>query len=170
METKMRSTFCSKCGAEAKVEKGQYRFKGTPLKHVMLCGIDLIKCPKCRNVDPIIPSLEDLFSMLAFAVVKKNSRLKGDEIRFLRKYVHMTQAQFGRVVGLDPTTISKYENDDDVIGDQSDKLIRLVAIALGGPGLRARIDETVKQFENISDTPRAGQLQYDGKTGEVQYA
>lgn len=166
----MRSYLCSNCGVEARVEEGNYRYKQTPLKRVMLCGIDLIKCPKCGNIDPIIPALDDLLSSLAFAVVNKPSRLKGDEIRFLRKYTHKTQAQFARVLELDPTTISKYENDDDVPGPQTDKLIRLVAIALGEDGLRARITEAVSQFENIEDVPRASRLEYEGKTGEVQYA
>jgi putative zinc finger/helix-turn-helix YgiT family protein len=166
----MDAMLCSNCGAEARIVSGKnYRFKETPLKHVMLHGIDLVECPECKNVDPIIPSLKDLFSSLAYAVVNKPSRLRGDEIRFLRKYIHKTQGQFARILQLDPTTISKYENNDDVPGPQTDKLIRLVAIALGDDGLKARIDVAVKQFENIEDVARTGRLEWK-KTGEVQYA
>jgi putative zinc finger/helix-turn-helix YgiT family protein len=167
----MEATLCSNCGADARIVNGKnYRFKDTPLRHVVLCGISLIECPTCKNVDPIIPSLNDLFSSLAHAVVNKPSRLKGDEIRFLRKYVHKTQAQFARIVGLDPTTISKYENDDDIPGAQTDKLIRLVATALGDEGLKSRIGDAVNQFEYIEDKARTGHLEYKHKTGEVQYA
>lgn len=162
---------CSSCGAEARIRKAKiYQFRETPLKRVFLSGIDLIECNKCHNVDPIIPSLDDLLSSLAYAVVSKSSRLTGDEIKFLRKFIHKTQVEFARILELDPTTISKYENDDDVPGAQTDKLIRLVAIALGEDGLKNRIVEAVSQFENIKPVPRSGKLMYERETGEVQYA
>jgi len=169
----MGAYVCSNCGAEARVVTARkYQFRETPLKRVYLCGIHLIKCDKCKNVDPIIPELDDLLSSLAHAVTNKRSRLKGDEIRFLRKYVGKTQAQFARILELDPTTISKYENDDDVPGAQTDRLIRLVAIGLGVTGNASKnwMADTVGQFENIEDVPRASPLEYESKTGEVQYA
>ena len=62
---------CSNCGAGARVVRGTYRFTESGLENVKLRGIDLIKCPKCKNVDPIIGRLNDLMRLLAVAVIAK---------------------------------------------------------------------------------------------------
>jgi DNA-binding transcriptional regulator YiaG len=161
---------CSKCGAEAKVVRGNYAMKESGLPRVVLQGIQIIRCPKCGNEDPIIPHLDDLMGTLAFAVVMKPYRLTGEEIRFLRKYVLLTQEAFSRMLRVDKTTLSKWENNDDPIGEQSDLLVRCVAVALGGPGLKGRLEEAVRQFENIKDRKKRVGFQVNAETREVEYA
>jgi len=63
-----------------------------------------------------------LMRILALAVIKKPYRLTGEEVRFLRKYLRLTE--FSRLIHVDKTTLSKSENNDDRLGDQSDRLIR----------------------------------------------
>ncbi len=126
----MRTVECSVCGAPAKIARGRYAFAECGLHHVVLEGIDLIRCRKCKNVDPIIPRANELMRVLAFAVVRKPCGLVGQEVRFLRKYLGMTGEEFGALLHVDKTTLSKWENGEDPVGGQSDRLIRLMALNL----------------------------------------
>ena len=54
--TEPRKWECSNCGAPATVVQGKYPFVESGLENVYLVGIDLIKCSKCKNIDPIIPN------------------------------------------------------------------------------------------------------------------
>ena len=87
---------CSKCGAVAQVKRGSYRFKESGLP-VVLHGIEMIVCAKCGNEDPILPKVNQLMRRLALAVINKPYRLRGDEVRFLRKYLQMTRSEERRV-------------------------------------------------------------------------
>jgi len=84
---------CSHCGAHVRVVHCTYELKQVGLKNVVLQGIEIVKCPKCKNEDPIIPNMNGLMRALALAVIEKPYRLTGEEVRFLRKYLRLTVRQ-----------------------------------------------------------------------------
>jgi hypothetical protein len=71
----MKRVECSNCGAPAKVVRGAYDLKEVGLKNVVLQGIEIVKCPKCKNEDPIIANMNGLMRALALAVIEKPNRL-----------------------------------------------------------------------------------------------
>ncbi len=160
---------CSNCGAPAIVARGKYKFTGSGLKNVLLIGVELVKCKKCGNVDPIIPDMKGLMQCLALAVLEKPWKLSGDEIRYLRKYLRMTAQEFGGYIGVDKTTVSKWENDRDQVGESSDKLIRAITLTKGD-GLRGSMEDVIRQFPNIGKALKACQYTYDTETQQVEYA
>ena len=106
---------------------------------------------------------------LAFAVISQPYRLQGEDVRFLRKYIKMTQAEFASYLEIDKTNLSKWENNEDRIGEQSDRLIRSIAIALGDR-LKERIEEVVRSFPHIHKSRRRPRLEYDTESSSVSYA
>ena len=146
---------CSNCGKDAKVVRGSYEFKECGLSNVTLQGIELIRCKHCENEDPIIPRVNDLMRYLAVAVICKPYQLRGEDVRFLRKHLRMTGAEFAHLMDVDKTTLSKWENNDDIIGSQSDRLIRVTVLALG-EGLEEKLDQLIRTvFPNIRRSKRA---------------
>jgi DNA-binding transcriptional regulator YiaG len=133
-----------------------------------LVGVKLIKCSKCRNVDPVIENMKGLMQALALAVIEKPWKLSGGEIRYLRKYLNMTGEQFANHVGVDKTTISKWENDHDSVSDPSDRLIRALALTMG-EGLRESIDGIVRRFPSITSALKACSYLIDSDTQRVEY-
>jgi transcriptional regulator with XRE-family HTH domain len=85
----------------------------------------------------------------------------------------MTGAEFAHLIDVDKTTLSKWENNDDVVGSQSDRLIRLTVLGLG-EGLREKLDEVIRTvFPNIRRTgaktaPKVG-IEIDSKKLTHQY-
>ncbi len=166
----MRKSVCSNCGKAARVVRGSYPFTESGLKNVVLKGIEMSKCNSCGNVEPVIPRMNDLFRALALAVVRQPHRLAGEDIRFLRKYLHMTGDQFSRLLHVDRATLSKWENDEDPIGAQSDLLVRAVALMLG-EGLQERAGEFVRDFERIESKRKSHlQLNLNVRTLQFEYA
>jgi putative zinc finger/helix-turn-helix YgiT family protein len=159
---------CSECGAETTVVRGTYPFKEVGL-NVVLVGVEISKCPKCNNQEPIIPQMNDLMRTIAFAVVGKKSRLLGAEVKFLRKYLHMTGEEFSRILHVDKTTLSKWENNEDKVGAQSDLLVRSVALALGD-GLADKANQYVRDFERIQKSRKPVKVNVNPATNEYQYA
>jgi len=164
----MSKMLCSNCGTEGRVVRGNHRFDeaGVP---VMLQGIKLVRCPKCRNEDPIIPNVNDLMKVLALAVACKPYRLRGEDVRFLRKYLSMNGDGFARLIHVDRTTLSKWETNDDPVGEQSDRLIRLIALSLG-EGLREKLVEAIRSFPSIRKQPRKVRINMDPAKMSYAYA
>jgi DNA-binding transcriptional regulator YiaG len=140
---------CSNCSKAAKIVHGNYHFKESGLDNVILCGIELIQCDHCGNEDPIIPAMNELFRTIALAIVTKPYRLAGEEVRFLRKYLALTGDKFSRLLHIDKTTLSKWENNEDPVGTQSDLAIRMLIMSQD-KALREKIAEVVNEsFEKI---------------------
>jgi putative zinc finger/helix-turn-helix YgiT family protein len=162
---------CSECGGEqVTVNRGSYHFKESGL-NVVLHGIEIAKCGACGDESPLIPRMNDLMRTIALAVIAKRYGLCGEELRFLRKYLGMTGDDFCRLIHVDRTTLSKWENNDDKIGRQSDLLIRSVTLALGD-GLKDKMEELVRYFERITAKrkPKRVEVTVNPKTQEYEYA
>ncbi len=165
----MKRAECSNCSADARIVRDGYPFKETALPNVILRDVAIVRCDKCGNKDPIIPHVDDLMRTLALAVVGKPYRLSGSEVRFLRKYLKKTGDEFARLIHVDKTTLSKWENEHDPVGEQSDLLIRAVILALA-EGLRPNVAEVVRDFEKIHKSCRRVRIEVDPETLAYQYA
>jgi DNA-binding transcriptional regulator YiaG len=165
----MTTAECSACGAKAKVVRERYRFAECGLPNVVLVGVEVIQCPVCGNRDPIIPRLNRLMRLLAVAVVAKPYKLEGEDVRFLRKYLRMSGDEFSALLHIDKTTLSKWENNEQSIGDQSDRLIRAVTMALG-EGLKDKMEEVVRAFSRIHGRTAKTRIAMDPEKMQYEYA
>lgn len=171
MSASPNEMYCSECGASARVEKRNYRFRESGLDNVVLKGISVIKCPNCGSEDPMIPNLEGLLRVLALAIVKSRLPLTGPEVRYLRKYLGMNGEEFARILHTDKSTLSKWETGSIRIGSKSDLLIRAVALNLGR-GLRDDAERITRNFEHIDEesVQSPGRIEVDSETLEYEYA
>lgn len=121
---------CSICETPMERARGDYPFPESGLSGVVLRDIQLLKCPKCGAIDPIIPRFKHLFYFLARLVLKKESILCGEEIHFLRLHLGMNAKEFADLVGVDKSTLSRWEHDRQRISPTNDRLIRLIVYSL----------------------------------------
>jgi putative zinc finger/helix-turn-helix YgiT family protein len=158
---------CSNCGLDATRTVGTYQMKESGLNNLTLIGVDLIECSACGNVDPIIPDITDLMRAIAWHLATQSFRLSGEHVRFLRKYLRMNGKAFSDLLGVDNSTLSKWENEADPIGSANERLVRSLALALGD-GLKERSEEGIKMFTWITDEYHHGPVDVDMNTLEVQ--
>jgi len=109
-----------------------YRFMDSGLSHVYLVGIKYWVCEKCGSAAAEIPALEPLMLAIAKAVVMKPALLAGEEIRFLRKRAGKRAVDFAELINKTPEHLSKLENDQLPLPEETDKLIRLTYGMLSG--------------------------------------
>src|SRR5438309_2283849 len=120
---------CSNCGTPAEAVLGNYPFRESGLSNVVLKNVQIVSCTQCGNRDPIISKMSEVMNLLVSSVVKQPSPLTGEEIRFLRKHISMNAETFASYVGVDKTTLSKWENEQISVGTASDRLMRVLVSA-----------------------------------------
>jgi YgiT-type zinc finger domain-containing protein len=164
-----KKTQCDNCGSEARIVRGDYEFKETGLRDFVLLDIELVKCGKCGDVDPILFQVDELMHIAAVAILQKPYRLQGEELRFLRKHIDLNQEEFARLLHVDKTTLSKWENNGDPIGLQSDLLARAVVISRD-KRLEKRAADHIRAFDKIVDKQKRVRVEVDTEKREYEYA
>jgi YgiT-type zinc finger domain-containing protein len=165
----MKKAECSNCGAEARVVRGDYEFKESGLRDVVLLDIKLVKCGKCGNVDPILFQVDDVMNLIAVAILQKPYRLLGEELRFLRKHVDLPQEEFAKLLHVDKTTLSKWENNEDPIGIQSDLWARTVVMSRD-KRLEKRAADHIRTFGKMANKQKRVRVEVDTQKHEYEYA
>ncbi len=158
---------CANCGQVAHIVRSSYEFDESGLP-VTLLGIQVIRCKRCGTTDPIIPAMDQLMQVIALAVINMPDRLEGKEVRFLRKYLGMTGQVFASIIGVDKSTVSRWENDQDPVGQPSDRVIRMVAMSLGN-GLEEQLKELVTHFPDIWNQSKPSGIDLNTQTMSYQY-
>ena len=146
------SKMCRTCRkGEMLAREETYLYVESGLPNVVLSGVQVRRCPACGAHELVLPRVTDLHRTIAFALVRKPARLTGAEVRYLRKYLGWSGVDFARHIGVDPSTVSNWENDKDPIGPSSDRLLRLM-IVQQSPIENYSLDELTK-IENERRPP-----------------
>ena len=81
----------------------------------------------------------------------------------------MTGEEFSKLLTIDKTTLSKWENNADPVGEQSDRLIRTIVLGLD-KGLRAELEHVIRQFSEIQTEPKKISIRMDPAKMSFEYA
>jgi putative zinc finger/helix-turn-helix YgiT family protein len=153
---------CRACGkGELMSFRERVRYVASGLPNVWLDGIEVRRCSVCKEQVEVIPSVEKLHRAIGLVVVKKPARLTGAEVRFLRKLLGYSGADFARHIGVDPTVVSKWENDQQPIGEQSDRLLRMMVVH--GHPLEAYPLDKLAEIDPKSHEPAHVDLRVSGR-------
>ena len=123
------------------------------LPNVVLVGVDVRRCPKCGAFEVLLPRVAELYRVIAKAVIHKPARLSGAEVKFLRKHLGWSGADFAAHMGVDPTTVSAREHERKPFGTSSDRLLRLM-VARQAPVEDYSLDQLTKIADVQQGPPR----------------
>lgn len=130
------------------VRRENTRYDACGLPNVTLQDVEVRRCPACGETEIAIPSLESLHRSLALALIRKPSRLVAAEIRFLRKHLGWSGADFAARMGSAPETVSRWETGATPMGPAADRLLR-VMVATTSP----RADYSLDALATIGRDP-----------------
>ena len=116
------------CGGTMISTNENYSYAACGLPHITLANVEVRRCPECGEHEVVIPKIEQLHQAIAQAVIGKKARLAADEVRFLRKHLGWSGADFARHMGVTPETVSRWENGRESIGPVADRLLRLMVV------------------------------------------
>jgi putative transcriptional regulator len=117
---------CVQCGSAVTTKRENVPYRALP--GVVLVGVEVSRCAKCGEYEVAIPAIDELNKLIASSVIRKKSRLKGSEIRFLRSYLGYSGADFAKLIGSSASTVSKWESDSQPIGHHADLLLRALVV------------------------------------------
>jgi len=139
------------CGATMTSARENYSYTASGLPYVTLKGVEVRRCPECGEHEVVIPKIEQLHQCIALAIVLKKSRLMPAEVKFLRKHLGWSGADFARHMGVAPETVSRWENGREPMGGVADRLLRLMVVTQA-PNRDYAIDALANLEEEASPT------------------
>src|SRR5689334_12980477 len=103
-----------------------YHYKECGLDNVYLKNVGTRVCESCGEKSIRLPRIKELHATIGRAVAMQPCPLRGQDIRFLRKQLGYSAKEWATFLRTDASTLSRWENDQQEIGSQSDALIRLL--------------------------------------------
>jgi len=88
------------------------------------------RCASCEHVQRTIPDLDGLLAAAAVSRALHRLKLRGEELRFMRKVLQISSRELADVVGVTPETMSRWENNRDPITATSEKLLRFIVAGM----------------------------------------
>ena len=87
----------------------------------------------------------------------------------MRNRLRMSGDEFAQILHIDRSNLSKWENNHDRVGPQSDRLIRAIAVARVD-GLKDKIDQVVNLFSRIQSVDAIVTIEIDTATWSYRYS
>lgn len=140
---------CVDCGCPLIVERNavrRYDLGGLP--HVELHGVEVSKCANCGAESIGIPRVAQLHRVLAHSFVTQHRMLAPVEIRFLRKHMGLSGADFAQRMGVARETVSRWETAALAMGAVADRLLRLLVVTLE-PTDSYMVDDLLQELNDM---------------------
>jgi transcriptional regulator with XRE-family HTH domain len=121
----------------------EYRYTECGLDNVVIEGMpDMID--DRGETTYRIENINGLHRVIAYAIVMHEHAISGNELRFLRTEMGLTQAELARVVHCDAQTVGRWERGETPLDPKAETLIRLHAVE--------KLD--LEEFESVEDAAR----------------
>jgi putative zinc finger/helix-turn-helix YgiT family protein len=124
--------------------------------HYTACGLDNVYLSsgyKVRDVNGeryvAIHDVEELHAAIAEFLVRQRKVLAGPEVRFLRKYLDLTQRELGTFLGVSDQSVARYEKGQTALEGPTDNLLRLLVLAQSDGDINVR--EALARIGNADD-------------------
>jgi DNA-binding transcriptional regulator YiaG len=125
----------------------------------LLDGFEMVETGHGQAVR--VANASKLDKAIALAVVRRQSRLAGQEVRFLRGLLDMTQEELGRALGKDAQTVARWEKGKTELPSTEDIAIR--QIYLEKTGHRQRFIETSRQVAKLENRVEEVRFKTNGR-------
>ncbi len=159
---------CLECNGPLRLVRKDYRFVESGLDNVILKDLEVLVCDQCKTETPRLPRLNDLMRTLAVALITKPYALEGQDVRFLRKFLGLTNEGFAAILNVDKSHLSRVENGATPVSATADRLIRLIALGLGDV-LEQKARDVIEKFVQIK-RPRKLKVLVDPNKRTFEYA
>jgi len=118
---------CRKADMVARKATIEYKQAGLPYP-VMLSNVPVRECPACGEQAVTIPDAEGLHRALCLHIARANRALLAPEVRFLRKSLGWSAEHLSAMMGVDPKTLSRWENGRQKLGPVAERFLRMLVL------------------------------------------
>ncbi len=148
---------CHRCGkADLVPGRGTVEYEQSGLPYpVLLAGVPIRRCPACGEEVITVPDPEGLHRALALHIVRVKRPLEPKEVRFLRKYLDWSADRLAIVMGIDPKTLSRWENGRQKLGPVAERFLRLLILQRLEADTQAFADDVLARLGKGASEPCA---------------
>lgn len=147
---------CAKCGASgtSMTSARLPTFDDVVLENpvTLVNVVDRITCKECNHFLDLVPDQEGLIAAVALCRVQQPYKLNGREIRLLRIALGLKGTEFAKKLSVTPEAVSRWENSNEIIGNQTEKYLRLT-VALGLKPKASAIDIALEDLMAMDIVP-----------------
>jgi len=122
---------CHICKTEMEYKREDYHYVECGLSNIYLIDMEIFRC-SCGEEIISIPMVPGLNAVIGKGLIVQKSHLIGVEIRFLRKNLGLTSKIFANYLGVDKSTVSRWESGKQVPTTTHDRLLRVVYAGIKG--------------------------------------
>jgi YgiT-type zinc finger domain-containing protein len=158
---------CLECGGALRLVRKDYQFAESGLDNVILKNLEVLVCDRCKTETPRLPRLNDLMRTITLAIIAKPYGLEGQDVRFLRKFLGLTNEAFAAILNVDKSHLSRVENGVTPVSATADRLVRLIALGLA-EGLEEKARDVIAKFAQIKKSKKM-RVTVDAGTRTFQY-
>lgn len=116
---------CRQCREEMSASKEVYHYTECGLDNIYLGNIEMHSCV-CGEKVASVPDSAEVNASIGLWLIKKRTLLRGNELKFLRKNAGLNAKSFAEYIGVNKSTLSRWENDKQSIDKSNDRLVRLI--------------------------------------------
>lgn len=120
---------CTECGAVQTMSRRTVMYPESGLDNVQLVNVPVWVCSNAHE-EVEIPAMTALHELIAHSIIRKPAPLTAAEIKFLRRRVDLTGAEFAAHLGITSIHLSRVENGHRRPPKSLDLLIRLATASL----------------------------------------
>lgn len=136
------------------------------MRSVKVRDVPALVCPKCKNIILDVSLLDSLHEQLLLDVLSNGHVLAGEEVRFIRKALGLSQAALADRLGVHRVSVARWESGEALLDGPTSVAIRaLAAIPVIARRSNAKERARVKEsFEKplTSETPGSYTLKAAG--------
>lgn len=126
--------------------------------HYTECGLDYVYLENGFRLEETpygagvsIEDADELHETIALAIIMSPHAIRGQELRFLRSMLDVSQAGLGDLVGKSRAAIARWEaGTDDPIPGEADRLLRMFyALKVNGHDVAVKILDLLTQIDEL---------------------
>lgn len=139
-------------------EKSEYYYTGCGLENVFIEGAVEFG-DDAGEESVMVPAIGQLHRVIAEGIVTHPAKMTGEELRFLRTEMGLTQARLAEILKVTLLTVNRWERNETPVNDAAEMLVRLHSATK----LRPDVDLDVKSgSEKVTAAAWTQEIRIDG--------
>lgn len=111
----------------------------------------------------MVPAVGQLHRVIAEGIVTHPAKMAGQELRFLRTELGLTQAQLAEIVKVTLLTVSRWERNETPVNDAAEMLVRLHSVEKLGLDVNLDVESVSGK---VTAAARTQEIRIDGSNPE----
>jgi putative zinc finger/helix-turn-helix YgiT family protein len=118
---------CYECGRNMEGRVEDYKYLESGLRSVVLHNILVFRCAHCGAEVPQIVAASELHRRIAMLLLAKETRLTGEEFRFLRKVAGYSATELAEQLATSKAVVSRWETKS-AFGKEAEQVFRMLCV------------------------------------------